>query len=412
MRRSSRSQANSLSVEEARGLLELTKNSALNVGDNWYLISQKWWREFMTQITYSWLCLPPISNEQLVRKVEHGFELKPNLLELFDFTPVPEPVFEVLRNRFGLELDERDVILRRVIKADYMGQQIFIEYYLLELKIARFSEKNNVISLKVSRADTTNEIREKAMDALSIPQYQHRTAQFIIELGNEYECLPKNIPQVKLNELFDSETVIYIDETGIGLQLNQLKSESNIPNGSQQLNGTRRSKRSSKHSRTSAPSPKAIKTEDTDSISRKSIENVETAEQILNLISEGEIIRAEKLILSSVYGPLYEGDQELILAMKTQAFIELIKKRNEGYADQSSAILELGESIADLASGMQDLTQKMKQKVQGALFLSYGTNLWSAEHAYLLKEDERAKVADLIKGLFEAYDTLKKATEA
>ncbi|KAI1715931.1 hypothetical protein Ddc_10697 [Ditylenchus destructor] len=161
--------------------------------------------------------------------------------------------------------------------------------------------------------------------------------------------------------------------------------------------------------------PKAIKTEDTDSITRKLIENDETAAQILDLIREGEIIRAEKLILASVYGSLYEGDQELILAMKTQAFIELIKKRNEGYADQSSAILELGESIADLASGIKNLTPKIKQKVQGALFLSYVTNIWSEEHAYLLKEDERTKVADLIKAIFaiyEAYEALKKANEA
>ncbi|KAI1701783.1 DUSP domain-containing protein [Ditylenchus destructor] len=415
MRRSSRhTQANSLSVEEARGLLELTKNSELNVGENWYLISQKWWREFMTQITYSWLCLPPISNEQLVRKVEHSFDLKPNLLELFDFTPVPEPVFEELRNRFGFELEERDIIQRRVIKGDYMGQQIFIEYYLLELKIARFAEQNNVISLKVSRADTTDEIREKAMNALNIPPYQHRTAQFLIEQDNEYECLPKNIPQVKLNELFDSKTVIYIDETGIGLQLNQLKSESSTPNGTQKLNGIRRSmgtKRSSKHSRTNAPSPKTIKTEDIDGSTRKLIENDEAAEQILELIHQGKITSAEKLLLSSVYGPVYEGDQELILAVKTQAFIELLRERNKDDTDQSLAIFKFGESIADLASGIQNLTPKIEQKVQGALLLSYGTNLLSAEHAHLLKEDERTNIANLIKGVFEAYETLKKAKE-
>ncbi|KAI1715932.1 hypothetical protein Ddc_10698 [Ditylenchus destructor] len=166
--------------------------------------------------------------------------------------------------------------------------------------------------------------------------------------------------------------------------------------------------------------PKAIKTEDTDGISRKSIENVETAEQILNLISEGEIIRAEKLILSSVYGSLYEGDQELILAMKTQAFIELLKERKKDDAEQCSAVSELGTLIADLESEMQDLTPKIKLKVQRALLLYHCTNLWSSEHAYLLKEDERTKVADLIKAIFEAYeaskkcifDVLKKAKEA
>ncbi|KAI1715934.1 hypothetical protein Ddc_10700 [Ditylenchus destructor] len=142
--------------------------------------------------------------------------------------------------------------------------------------------------------------------------------------------------------------------------------------------------------------------------------------QILDLINQGEIIRAEKLILSSVYGSLYEGDQELIFAVKTQAFLELLKKRNKCDADQRSAILKHGTSIADFESGMQNLTPKIKQKVQRALLLSLCTNLWSSEHAYLLKEDERAKVADLIKGVFDAYfaskkcifDVLKKAKEA
>ncbi|KAI1708234.1 hypothetical protein DdX_11912 [Ditylenchus destructor] len=166
--------------------------------------------------------------------------------------------------------------------------------------------------------------------------------------------------------------------------------------------------------------PKTIKTEDIDGSTRKLIENDETAEQILDLIHQGKITSAEKLLLSSVYGPVLEGDQELILAVKTQAFIELLRERNKDDADQSLAIFKFGESIADLASGIQNLTPKIEQIVQGALLLSHVTNQLSSKYAYLLKEDERTKVANLIKAIFDAYvaskkcisETLKKAKEA
>lgn len=79
-----------------------------------------------------------------------------------------------------------------------------------------------------------DEIQTKAMDALNIPENQRRNAQFLVEENNKYEYLPNTISESKLNELIGSAAVIYIDETGKGLQLEATKSENGTPNGSRQ----------------------------------------------------------------------------------------------------------------------------------------------------------------------------------
>lgn len=56
-------------------------------------------------------------------------------MENFDFTPVPEPVFDELRNAFGVENESRDIIQRKVVKGTILNNQIFIEYYPLEFKV-------------------------------------------------------------------------------------------------------------------------------------------------------------------------------------------------------------------------------------------------------------------------------------
>ncbi|KAI1715418.1 ubiquitin carboxyl-terminal hydrolase domain-containing protein [Ditylenchus destructor] len=227
-----------LQTKKARELCELAEKSTLNVGDKWCLISHKWWLEFMDKKdnagSSDYIELPPISNEQLLEKSGQRFELKPKLMENFDFTPVPEPVFDELRNAFGVENESRDIIQRKVVKGTILNNQIFIEYYPLEFKIARFSDRDKIVTLKVSKAESVDEIQTKAMDALNIPENQRRNAQFLVEENNKYEYLPNTISESKLNELIGSAAVIYIDETGKGLQLEATKSENGTPNGSRQ----------------------------------------------------------------------------------------------------------------------------------------------------------------------------------
>ncbi|KAI1707809.1 BTB/POZ domain-containing protein [Ditylenchus destructor] len=129
---------NILETDKARELCELAENSTLNIGDKWYLISHKWWLDFMVEIdnagSSDFIELPPISNEQLLEKSGQRFKLKPKMMENFDFTPVPEFVFDELRSAFGVENESRDVIQRKVIKGTVLDNQIFIEYYPLEFE--------------------------------------------------------------------------------------------------------------------------------------------------------------------------------------------------------------------------------------------------------------------------------------
>lgn len=48
---------------------------------------------------------------------------------------VPERVFFILKNAFGVELESRDVIKREVVEGTLMEKKIFIELYPLEIKV-------------------------------------------------------------------------------------------------------------------------------------------------------------------------------------------------------------------------------------------------------------------------------------
>ena len=96
--------------------------------------------------------LPSISNESLLDQckfhnaiiyIEYilpniGFDeysLKPNLVEGLNFTLIPEKLFFVLRDHFGVALEDRDLIKRTVVHGTLMKQSPFVEIYLHELKV-------------------------------------------------------------------------------------------------------------------------------------------------------------------------------------------------------------------------------------------------------------------------------------
>ncbi|KAI1705820.1 ubiquitinyl hydrolase 1 [Ditylenchus destructor] len=220
--------ANGLSVVEAHKLINLTEKLKLCI-ENKYLIFHQWWLEFLRKTenagSSDYIELPPISNELLVCKTVCGYEIRPNLIENFDFTSVPEVVFNELRKAFGFEDETRDIITVKLINGmQELKQKSFVEDHLLELKTALFSEQSNVIALKVSSAESVDGMCAKAMNALNIPEKQCRIAQLMIKKNNKFEYLSSGIAQNKFCEILSSGTVIYIDETGKGPEREACKS--------------------------------------------------------------------------------------------------------------------------------------------------------------------------------------------
>jgi hypothetical protein len=73
------------------------------------------------------------------------YKLKENLVEGMNYTLIPEKAFQLLWNRFGFELEERDVISRPVVVGSVLQKDPFVEVYPLKLK-AGFAELFRLIN--------------------------------------------------------------------------------------------------------------------------------------------------------------------------------------------------------------------------------------------------------------------------
>lgn len=81
------------------------------------------------------------------------------------------------------------------------------------LQIAKYGS-TDVVELQVSYAETLDEIKTKALDALDIAEENRTAAKFLIEAGGRYEEVQPAISSAKLSSLLSMEPVIYVDETG------------------------------------------------------------------------------------------------------------------------------------------------------------------------------------------------------
>jgi len=107
-----------------------------------------------------------------------------------------------------------------------------------DFQIANYDKQDEVITLKVSQSCSVEEVRNKALDALGIvTEKSKRGVQFLIKgTWDRYE----SVSESKLASILSTDTVVYVDETGVDIESSQPLSSD--------LNGNRRSYTSSLNS--------------------------------------------------------------------------------------------------------------------------------------------------------------------
>ncbi|CAK5085372.1 unnamed protein product [Meloidogyne enterolobii] len=205
-----------LKVQDAKQLLEMDRVLRLHEGQIWYVISNTWWKEFLSNAELAdgdaVIEMPPISNKDVVEKnSEDQYVLKPNLSGSLGF--VSDAVFANLRSVFGIEDEERDVISRKVVKG-MLRDETFIEVYPLQIKIANYNNKEVVFTIEVSQAATIDKIREIVFDQLKIEEQYRNGAHFLIEEKGRYDCLPDTVSYAKLSAILHSGAIVYVDASG------------------------------------------------------------------------------------------------------------------------------------------------------------------------------------------------------
>uniref|UniRef100_A0A914LJF5 Ubiquitin carboxyl-terminal hydrolase n=1 Tax=Meloidogyne incognita TaxID=6306 RepID=A0A914LJF5_MELIC len=205
-----------LKVQDAKQLLEMDRVLTLHEGQTWYVISSTWWREFLSNAEASdgdaVIEMPPISNKDVVEKNdEDQYVLKPNISGSLSF--VSDATFTNLRSVFGIEDEERDVISRKVVKG-MLRDEIFIEVYPLQIKVANYNNKEVVFTVEVSQAASIDKIREIVFDQLKIEEQHRNRAHFLIEDKGRYDCLSDTVSYAKLSAILHSGAIVYVDASG------------------------------------------------------------------------------------------------------------------------------------------------------------------------------------------------------
>ncbi|KAI6233873.1 Ubiquitinyl hydrolase 1 [Aphelenchoides fujianensis] len=210
-----------VTAKEAAQIIQEVKGQSVEVGQTWYMVSQQWWNLFNQkhdQGGSEGFSMQPINNESLLdcdpepEGKQTIYELKEKMTESIHYTLIPEPVFTKLRERFGVADEQRDVIPRKVVVGTVLKKEPFVEVYPLRLKIAKYTRKEDVRTLKVSYENTFDELKEKAFDLLELTPDQRKNAQILVDKGtNEFEPISEKL-SASLDTILHMDTVFYVDD--------------------------------------------------------------------------------------------------------------------------------------------------------------------------------------------------------
>ncbi|KAF8376407.1 hypothetical protein PRIPAC_82836 [Pristionchus pacificus] len=178
----------SISKVELGQVLDDIEYHSVDVGDKWFVLSLKWWKQVENALDGgSTEDIPPINNSDIVNSPEgkEPYTLAPRLLEKRDFLTVPETAYKVLVDSFGLDNEQRDVIERLVINDKRSGN--IIEVYPKEFTVILASDQTKRVKIR-SRNDSIGALRKKTLEAFVVDTSPERI-RFFVKHRNAIELM-------------------------------------------------------------------------------------------------------------------------------------------------------------------------------------------------------------------------------
>ncbi|XP_046407144.1 ubiquitin carboxyl-terminal hydrolase 15-like [Ischnura elegans] len=145
----------------------------MSKGQTWYLVSQEWWRKFQHYIGMVndedgvRSCVLPgnIDNSSLLN--ENG-DLKPNLMDKYDYELVPSEAWDLLVEWFG-KVPGQDPLKRKVVELGETKMPL-VEVYPVQVKVCKTFESDNFKSLQFSSSDTIGKMKKEIIQVFNIPE--------------------------------------------------------------------------------------------------------------------------------------------------------------------------------------------------------------------------------------------------
>ncbi|KAK3578660.1 hypothetical protein CHS0354_002964 [Potamilus streckersoni] len=166
---------------------------SLRKGDIWYLIDNKWFKQWKKYIGYdSWDSQSageesanpgPIDNRNMFKEntlVEGQMpKLKEHMIDDIDYILVPEEAWNKLVGWYGLT-EGQEPIARKVIQHGLFVRNCKVEVYYLDLKLCENSHPENQILKQFSRTDTIDDVEKEMRRTFNIAEKKE------VRLWNRY----------------------------------------------------------------------------------------------------------------------------------------------------------------------------------------------------------------------------------
>ncbi|KAE9414813.1 hypothetical protein Angca_004548 [Angiostrongylus cantonensis] len=199
-----------VTLKELNCLISEVQEYPLKLDSNWlvvprflsflYVVSNIWWSKVLEASRQGYVeDIPPIDNSSISYKSGDSYFLRPNLAESIDFHLLPEPVFNRLREVYGLELTSRDYIYRKVVSKN--GKPV-VEVYPRIVMVYLAKDPSRYCELRLTDDDTLMDLRDRALESLGLSEVPPERLRFYIAHGDNYELI--HITLQNVDSYFDT----------------------------------------------------------------------------------------------------------------------------------------------------------------------------------------------------------------
>ncbi|WKY05989.1 hypothetical protein Q1695_006301 [Nippostrongylus brasiliensis] len=196
-----------VTVKELNRLISDVQEYPLEPDSNWYVVSNTWWTKVLEAARQGFVDdIPSIDNSSISCKSGDAYFLRSNLAESIDFHLLPEPVFNRLRDVYGLDLADRDYICRKVVSKN--GKHV-VEVYPRVVMVYLARDNSRFCELRLTGSDTLLDLRDRALKSLGLSSVPSEKLRFYIAHGDKYELI--DISQQNIDSYFDTAQKVYID---------------------------------------------------------------------------------------------------------------------------------------------------------------------------------------------------------
>lgn len=195
-----------MTKEELNLLVEEVHNHPYNLGDKWYVVSQKWWKRVVDAVKQGFVeDITVLDNSAISDKVGSVYYLRPHLAEAIDYQLLPASVFNRLRDAFGLADEERDFIERVVIKKS----TLVVEVYPRIVTVSLASDSSKTFDMHLDGSETMTILRNRVLTQLELTEVPIENLRFYIHNEDNYELIDSTLDNI--DAYFDTAQKVVVD---------------------------------------------------------------------------------------------------------------------------------------------------------------------------------------------------------